>query len=583
MSGNYIWGLNSSLGSVIDENGLYTAGTLEGTDIITVLDADNGEITAEAFVEVVAFGPLCEVTISPESAIVSSGETITFLATTTPISPNNECAASSYQWIVDTPIGSSIAQNGLYTAGINNTEIDRLDVITVTDTANENIMAAAEVTVVPAGEYTVIITPEEIILASMDSFQFTAQTFRNGMPVPEEEYSYHWEISPASNIGSTIDMYGSYTAGLNYSANLVTETIIVSDTAHNNASATATVTVLVKYISIPYLVLPPGPFLTSYRMVSVGPIWPINGDALHLITGGDEYNPYLIRLFRWDGQLNEGQGAYREYPDIPELQPGMGIWAITLPGGFLQVDGTPLDASEDFNITLAPGWNQIGNPFPNAVDWNQAGNTTEVEVPWSFYGVYLPSTIMIPWNGYFVYNNSSNPVTISLPNQRNESATTKTFAPLSEKEEGFQLQIGVNNIPFFWLQDTYNFIGVSGDSFAEHDSKDLHEPPPVSPEQVSLYFPHEWEGKPERYTTDFRPLDSQKEVFEFTVNPGNGVINLMKLFWSGTEKVPEEYQTEFTDPASGITLNMREVSEYWYFSYLGIEKNFKITMTKISY
>jgi len=36
------------------------------------------------------------------------------------------------------------------------------------------------------------------------------------------------------------------------------------------------------------------------------------------------------------------------------------------------------------------------------------------------------------------------------------------------------------------------------------------------------------------------------------------------------------------DPQTGITLDMRKVHEYWFFSYLGIENHFTIAMTKVS-
>jgi len=584
ISGDYIWDLTSSLGSIIDENGLYTAGTVEGIDIVTVIDIAHEDITDAALVTVASSGPPCEVIIAPPSAIVSSGETIAFSATTNPVPPNTECNEGAYLWSVDSPIESSITQDGLYTAGSNNTGEDVTDIVTVTDMANGNITNVAEVKVVAEGEYIVVITPEEKTLASLTSCRFTAQTMdaETNIPVPEEECTYRWEISPPSIIRSTISTNGLYVAGLNHNGKLITETVIVSDTAHNNASAAATVTVLVKNTSIPYFLLPPGPLLTNYRMISVGPIWPVDGDALRIITGGTEYNPYLIRLFRWDGQLDEGQGGYREYPDIPKLEPGIGIWAIILSGGFLLVDGTPVDTSQAFTITLPPGWTQIGNPFPFTVDWNQVsipGN--DVETPWTFVGSYLPSPFLRPWHGYFVYNNSLSPVTISIPPLESGVESSKTRTPLSKNEEGFQLQIGVHNIPFFWLKDTYNFIGLSEESSAEHDLKDIHEPPPISLDQLSCYFPHEREGKLERYTSDFRSLDSEREVFECRVNPGSGIISLMRLFWSDTERVPQEYQLEFIDPKTGITLNMREVNEYWFFSYLGVDKHFKITMSKI--
>lgn len=590
VSGDYIWDVTSSIGSIIDENGLYTAGTAEGLDIVTVLDIANGDVKNTAQVTVVA-GPLCETTISPPSATVYSNETITFSATTTPLSPAIECVEGFYLWEVDSPIGSSITQGGLYTAGVNDTEEDIADIVIVTDTANGSITNVAEVTVLaePQQEYIVVITPDEIKLASLETFRFTAQTLdaETQTPIPKEECKYRWEISPRSTIRSTILSYGEYalyTAGLNNTRDLLTETVRVYDTAHNDVSATATVTVLVRYSSF---YLPPGPLITSYRMISI-PLWPIDGDALRIITGRtfDEYKPFFrrfIRLFIWDGELNDGQGGYIEYPDpgFPELEPGIGIWVITLPGGFIYVDGTPIDTSQDFTITLPPGWTQIGHPFPFAVDWdNVTGVENEVETPWTFVGSYLQSRSLHPWHGYFVYNNSSSTVTISIPSQESEEKISKTCKPLSEKEKGWQLQIGVHNILLFWSHDTYNFIGVSEGSSAERDLKDLHEPPPISPDQVSLYFSHEWEGKPEQFTTDFRSLDSHKEVFECTVNPGSGIISLMRLFWSDIAKVPEEYQLEFTDPETGITVNMREVNEYWFFSYLDIEKHFRISMTK---
>lgn len=489
ISGDYIWDLTSSLGSIIDENGLYTAGTVEGIDVVTVTDTAHEDTTDAALVTVASSGPPCEVIIVPPSATVSSGETIAFSATTNPVPPNTECNEGAYLWSVDSPIGSSITQDGVYTAGSNNTGGDRLDIITATDMANGNIANAAEVTITAV-------------------------------------------------------------AG--------------------------------KYNSIPYLILPPGPLVTSYRMISVGPIQPVDGDvdALHIIPGYNYYSPYLIRIFRWDGGLEEGQGSYSEYPDIPRLKPGMGIWVITLTGGFVMVDGTPIDTSQPFTITIPPGWTQIGHPFPFAADWNQVDTSDEVEIPWTFIGTYLPAPILNPWHGYFVFNNSSGSVTISIPSQESVGETLQTPTPLSGEEEGWQLQIGANNIPFTWLKDDYNYIGVSEGSHAGRDSKDLHEPPPISPHQVLLYFPHEWEGKEERYTTDFRSPVSQQEFFVLTVNSGSEILSLMRLSWSDIAKVPYEYRLEFTDPETGITLDMREVHEYWFFSYLGIDKHFTVSMTK---
>lgn len=589
-SSTYSWKIlpESTIGSNIDKDtGAYTAGyndtCSDVTEIIKVTDLDHDVTdTASVMVEV----PVCEVMISPSSAMVKSGMEVKFTAVTT---CDGKDVEGIYQWEIISTIGSRIdAITGTYTAGNNPTDYDVTDTIRVTDTVHCNNTANVKITVhvkePPLPPYTISITPEGITLTSLGSLKFSAQTFDNitAELISEEECSYQWEMASPSTIGSTIDGNGLFAAGMNDTGKLITETINVRDIAHDNIPAAATVTILVRAMSIPEYLLPPGPLPTSYRMISI-PLWPADGDALRIIKGSAYYNPFLIRLFRWDGQLDEGHGSYREYPDIPKLEPGLGIWAITSMGGFMQVDGTPTDTSQDFTISIPPGWTQIGTPFPFPVEWAQVGiygGGNKLETPWTFDGIYLPSTILHPWQGYFIYNNSANTVTISIPPQQSSERTLVAATPLSEAEEGWQLKIGVHNVPFFWLQDTYNFIGIAEGSSAEYDPKDLHEPPPISSDQVLLYFPHKWGGKLERYATDFRSLDSTEEVFECTVSPGNGVFSFMKLFWSDIREVPKEYQLKFIDPETGIQLDMREVGEYWFFSFLGADKHFTIIMTR---
>jgi len=373
--------------------------------------------------------------------------------------------------------------------------------------------------------YSISIVPGAVTLSSGESLQFSAQTFTDSMtvPLPLEDCDYQWELVSPSGIGSIIGPDGLFTAGLNETLLLVRETIRVFDTAHANISTETIATILVQYTSSTNL-LPPGALSSSYRMVSV-PFWPANGDPLYMLTGTTDYNPYRIRLFRWDGSIEDGQGGYAEYPGIPKLNPGISIWAVSLSEESIQLDGTPTDTTRNFSITIPPGWSQIGNPFPFVVNWDQvtfSGDQDAVEPPWLFDGFYLLSTILRPWDGYFVYNNSADDVAISIPPSESQISTVGTRSFLSATERGFKLQIGVIAFPFFWLQDNYNFIGTSENSVADRDSKDLHEPPLISTSQLSLYFPHEWDGKEARYTSDFRSVDSPSERFEcvwkFTVS-----------------------------------------------------------------
>jgi len=88
-------------------------------------------------------GDGCSVTISPATVTVDCGNEIQFAAI-----PTGTCATPDYTWSVITFIGSTITQDGLYTAGISGCSGPyAIDIVRVTDTANGNIKATATVTV----------------------------------------------------------------------------------------------------------------------------------------------------------------------------------------------------------------------------------------------------------------------------------------------------------------------------------------------------------------------------------------------------------------------------------------------------
>ena len=127
-----------------------------------------------------------------------------------------------------------------------------------------------------------------------------------------------------------------------------------------------------------------------------------------------------------------GSNQYLVYPYLPggngkQLQPGRGYWVLedqdrsTTAGGAL--------VSSPFSFTLQPGWNLIGDPFPEALDIStlrftpqgqvsgvDAGTTITLDpakaaglVPGPFWewdaaaGRYTPSTTLQPYHGYWIY------------------------------------------------------------------------------------------------------------------------------------------------------------------------------------
>ena len=58
LRGTYKWYLNSTVGSSIDENGLYKAGPVAGTDVVTVIDIAHGNSLAMAEVNISPLWPM---------------------------------------------------------------------------------------------------------------------------------------------------------------------------------------------------------------------------------------------------------------------------------------------------------------------------------------------------------------------------------------------------------------------------------------------------------------------------------------------------------------------------------------------
>lgn len=94
--------------------------------------------------------------------------------------------------------------------------------------------------------YSVSISPLSATLSSGATLKFSAKTTYGG---EEIEGTYAWKIDPASTIGSTIngnDDNGLFTAGDNNADSDIEETVKVTDTAHENTTAEATVTIVKK-------------------------------------------------------------------------------------------------------------------------------------------------------------------------------------------------------------------------------------------------------------------------------------------------------------------------------------------------
>jgi hypothetical protein len=212
-----------------------------------------------------------------------------------------------------------------------------------------------------------------------------------------------------------------------------------------------------------------------YRMVST----PVDLNPPGVLGQfGDDYgiyNPARWRLFRWE------QGAYREFPRFAApLAPGYAFWLVTASGAGFDLKGvTSVNTSQDYYIALDTGWNQIANPFAFPVAWASVGVLGNVTGPYSFDGFqYRIDSLLIPFNGYFVRNNSTSPAQILVPPLDASLYSPKVTPAANLSLSGdYTLRLAAE-LPGTEYRDTYNYLGLRQGATTGQDALDAPKPPP---------------------------------------------------------------------------------------------------------
>ncbi|MGP8328759.1 MAG: choice-of-anchor D domain-containing protein [Methanosarcinaceae archaeon] len=219
----------------------------------------------------------------------------------------------------------------------------------------------------------------------------------------------------------------------------------------------------------------------TYKMVSV----PIDLDQPDIASVlADDFGEYDIqhwRLVRWQ------EGAVQDYVENAELAeqfvPGTAFWLITREGKIFDVEnGRSVDASEPFRVRLAPGWNQVGNPFAFPVAWHDIEAPETVGAPVWFDGIEYSDynvPVLQPWEGYFIQNRSERVVEIAIPAKEAVRDLGKAANRLVvDSENEYILQIAAR-IPRSRLIDTQNYIGWRQQATNSRDRLDFSEAPPI--------------------------------------------------------------------------------------------------------
>lgn len=268
----------------------------------------------------------------------------------------------------------------------------------------------------------------------------------------------------------------------------------------------------------------------DHRMISVPLL--LDEPAVDAVLT-DDYGPYNTRrwrLFRWEGD------DYAEYPAVAgTFAAGNGFWLITSDGAPFDVEnGRSADPSAPFRLTLQPGWNQIGNPYAFPVAWPASSADPRIEDPVAYdsLGFQYGQTALNPWEGYFVRNLASTPLTVTLSAG---APAGKQGAPgMSGASYRLRLLADVAGEP---LRDTQTYLGFAELARAGHDALDFTKAPPIAGPYVRVAIVAEGE----RYAGNFKPIQAGGGAYWDLEVDGTSRGKSVRIRLAGEGRLPEGY------------------------------------------
>ncbi len=294
----------------------------------------------------------------------------------------------------------------------------------------------------------------------------------------------------------------------------------------------------------------------QYGMISIPGVLQ-NKDIQSVFSSLGPYNSKTWRIFYWKNN------RYLELPEFSTadslfFKPGIAFWLITrdtVEVMLQSVSATPaveylgvFASVANYPVILNPGWNMIGNPFAYPVQWSQIVNSNLVQNPvvWNGVGYYYNQTVLYPWEGYFVYNPSSSPVTLRIPPF--SSVPKPEGRTLSKKE--FVLNLQVHGV-YSNLNDDQNAVGMLESAQDGFDREDYLEAPPIGDYlQLSIM-----EGN-NRFAGDFRAVSSSGAFWDLSLST-TGKKEIVNIAIDGASVLNESFQIWLLDQDRGCLIPIR--------------------------
>ena len=163
------------------------------------------------------------------------------------------------------------------------------------------------------------------------------------------------------------------------------------------------------------------------------------------------------------------------------MDPCTAFWLISRTGvGFDVGAGRSVDTGEPYTVSVAPGWNQLADPFPFSVSVDSMAVPEGVEQPVWYNGTDYEYQIEVlhPWDGYFVNNLNNDTAWVMVYPSEAPAIAAKRNSLAGIQSDDYILQFRAS-IPNTSLTDGQNYIGMKQNSSDGWDRSDFSEAPPI--------------------------------------------------------------------------------------------------------
>ena len=368
----------------------------------------------------------------------------------------------------------------------------------------------------PAGKSLAVI----VSLPQGSRFESGDLFYRSGGAAEYDSSSLELPAGSLSPV-ATIDSLAVGPRGLEYWVRVRTTTRVLTDPPVDPRSRPHAVRTNVESLKEPES-HPAG----RYRMISI-PLdlnLPASASLEALLSDQPElggYDPARWRSFRY---LPE-DSAYLEISQAPSIggklrpEPGRAFWMIARNG--YRIDTAPATGRSTptgarYPIVVAPGWNQIGNPFAFEVAWESVvkpasiGSLIAFDPSIGSAGDYADaSDSMRPFEGYFLRNHSQRAETLWVapveapPASPENSLREADRNSVSSSSAHWTARLRARSE---FASDGSNLFGVDAAATGGLDALDRHEPPRLPEAWVQVGFASTEEGGARSlFSRDFRP------------------------------------------------------------------------------